>query len=251
MSILLLGHNGYLGSYIHKNIDCDILSNRNVYYNGKDYEYIINCIGKADLEFCENNPDITNYSNNLVISDIIKFYPNSKIINFSSYYVYDSYGLNNETSNTTDLYCYTRQKLLGESLITNGVTFRLGKLFGNSYITQNKLTEYIIEKDEITLDSVLFNPTSLNQVTEVIKQELTKKSFFGIYNLANKGYISHYDYGIKINELLNGQKKINKIDKFNRIFHNYGKTLMDVSKLNNIISLNDWEIDLKNFLKTL
>lgn len=249
MKILLLGHNGYLGSYLYKNIEANILNGRNVYPDGNEYDYIINCIGKAELEYCENNIEATNYSNWLVIKDIIKYYPTAKIINFSSYYVYDDEGLNNEKSKTTNKYAYTKQKLMGESLIKNGVTFRLGKLFGNPYSNQNKLTEYIIENDNIVLDSVLFNPTSLEQVLKVVNFELEKKTLIGVYNLSNYSYICHYNYGVKINEILGTNKIIHKIEKFDRSFHNYGRFLMDVTKLNDIIKLNHWEDDLNNFLK--
>ena len=46
MKILLLGHNGYLGSYLHEHISSDVLTDRGVYDNGQKYDYIINCIGK-------------------------------------------------------------------------------------------------------------------------------------------------------------------------------------------------------------
>jgi dTDP-4-dehydrorhamnose reductase len=251
MKILLLGHKGYLGSYLHNNLKCDTLDNRNVYPNGFEYDYVINCIGKAELEYCEKNIETTNYCNWLVIEDIKKHYSKAKIINFSSYYVYDSHGLNTETSPTTNQYAYTNQKLKGENLITNGVTFRLGKLFGNPYVKQNKLTEYIISSNNLTLDSVLFNPTSLEQVLKVINYELSEKNMFGVYNLSNFSYTCHYDYGIKINEILGTNKKITRVEKLDRMFHNYGKFLMDTTKLNNIMSLTHWEVDLNNFLKKL
>ena len=71
---LVLGHNGYLGSYLSHHLDCDVLNERNIYNNGKHYNYIINCIGKASLEYCELNQQETDYSNALVINDIKKFY---------------------------------------------------------------------------------------------------------------------------------------------------------------------------------
>ena len=58
MKVLLLGHNGYLGTHLLENIDVDILQERNVYNNGKKYDYVINCIGKPNLEYCEKNPDL-------------------------------------------------------------------------------------------------------------------------------------------------------------------------------------------------
>lgn len=248
MKILLLGHKGYLGSYLIKNLPVDTLSERNVYDNGLKYEYIINCIGIPNLEYCEEHLPESNYSNWIVMRDIIQYYPNAKVINFSSYYVYDDYGMCDENTNTTDRYAYTRQKLNSERLVQNGISFRLGKLFGNKDQKQFKLLDYIINNDELILDSVLFNPTSVKQVLNVINYELSHNNLYGIYNLSNLGFTSPYELGIFINNILNLNKKITRIEKMDRIFHNYGKFLMDVSKLNKNLPLTIWQTDLKEYL---
>lgn len=252
MKILLLGHNGYLGSYIKENLDVDFLETRKIYNNGKSYDYIINCIGKPDLEYCEDNVEETNYSNFGVINDIMFFYPNSKIINFSSYYVYDDLGICDENSKTTKKYKYCEQKLNGENLIKNGVSFRIGKLFGHKdLLKQNKLTEYIIKNNNIVLDNIFFNPTSLFQVLEIIRFELYKNSLYGVYNLSNHGYTTHYDYGCFINDLLGGTKELIQVPKINKNFSNYGNFLMSTKKLNDVCELIPWQIDLKNYIESL
>jgi len=252
MNILLLGEKGYLGSYIYKNLDVDILSTREIYNNGKEYNYIINCIGKPNLEYCESHKDETDYSNRDIILDIQKCYPSSKIINFSSYYVYDSDHLNDENSPVSYLYNYTRQKLEAEALIKNGVSFRIGKLFGHYDLDkQDKLTEYIIKNDQMSLDDVIFNPTSLNQILNVINYEIQNNAFFGVFNLANEGTTTHYEYGVFIDNALNSNKNITKINKLNRVFHNYGRFTMDCSKIKKHISLNSWKDDMTKYLKSL
>jgi dTDP-4-dehydrorhamnose reductase len=252
MKILLLGHKGYLGSYLNKNLEVDFLKERKIYNNGKEYDYVINCIGKPNLEYCESNPEETNYSNYEIIKDITLFYPNSKIINFSSYYVYDDFGYCTEESNTTKKYKYCEQKLNGENLIKNGVSFRIGKLFGhNDLLKQNKLTEYIIKNDELTLDNVSFNPTSLSQVLKILEFEIKNNTLFGVYNLSNYGNETHYNYGCYINNLLGGSKKITQLDKINRNFSNYGKFLMSTEKLNKIYKLTPWQTDVKNYIQSL
>ena len=142
MKILILGHKGYLGKYLYENLQdtfqLDILNSREIYDTGILYDYIINCIGKPNLEYCEKNMEETLYSNGTIVSDIIKFYPNSKLINFSSYYVYDDFGLCNEESKTTTDYHYCEQNLLSEKLNPNGINFRVGKLFGNPNSKQGK-----------------------------------------------------------------------------------------------------------------
>ena len=245
MKILILGHKGYLGSYLHQYIDSDVLIGRDVYDNGQQYDCIINCIGKVSLEYCESNPDQSYKSNVQVVKDIITNYPNTKIINFSSYYVYNDSGLCTESSKTTNKYIYNKHKLESERIVTeaSGLTFRIGKLFGSLAKSRfPKLTEYILNENNITLDNVLFNPTSVSQVLKVINScnQLT-----GVYNLSNSGTCTHYEYGMTINNLLGNTKNINKVNKIKRTFTNYGKFAMCTKKVSNYINLTPWEEDLK------
>ncbi len=249
MRVLLLGERGYLGSYLNYTFNFDILEKRQIYNNGKQYNYVINCIGKPDLEYCELNREETDYSNRDIIKDITKYYPNSKIINFSSYYIYNDYPVCVEESKTISKYNYTRQKLEGEQLIANGVTFRIGKLFGHFNNTQNKLTDYILNNDNLFLDNVYFNPTSLKQISKVIEWELENNKLEGIFNLANNDITTHYEYGIFINNYLKTNKNITLINKIQRSFDNYGNFLMSCDKIKQYISLSPWEEDMINYLE--
>jgi dTDP-4-dehydrorhamnose reductase len=251
MDILILGHKGYLGSYLYEHIDSDILENRNVYNNGKCYDYIINCIGKVNLEYCEKNERESEECNLQIAEDITSLYPSSKIISFSSYYVYDDEGRCTEDSKVTYKYNYTRHKLLSEKIVSlaGGVSFRVGKLFGNESKNSNRLTGYILDNKEAKLDNVLFNPASTRQVLDVIKWELDNDKLTGVYNLANKETCTHYEYGVYLNSLLGNKKTIINATKMPRIFHNYGKFAMSLSKIQRIVKLRSWKQDLKNFVE--
>ena len=261
MNLLILGHEGYLGSYLYENIknkyNVDTLKvDSDVYYNGKKYDYVINCAAISDLEYCEENKEESDYVNRDIINDIIKYYSESKIIHFSSYYVYDDEGFCNENSKTTRKYNYCRQKLESEEIVTknNSVSFRLGKLFGHEYLNKNerdRLPEHIIKNDNLRLDDVKFNPTRLNQVLRVVEYELKNNNLFGIYNLSNNGYSTHYEFACYINEILGNKKHIEISSKTKRIFHNYDKCLMDCSKLDKIIKLVDWRKDMDEYLENL
>lgn len=248
---LVLGHNGYLGSFLSHHLDCDVLNQRYIYYNGKRYKYIINCIGKASLEYCEDHREETDYSNALIINDIKKFYPDSKIINFSSYYVYDSPGLCTESSPTTSKYNYCRQKLLGESLNVEGLNFRIGKLFGNDLSNQNKLTEYIIAENELYIDEILFNPTSVQCVLNVLKNKKFLSENVGIFNLSNTGVVSHYDYAKYIIDRLSLKKNLLKIKKAPKSFDNYGNFTMSVDKILAHCEIDSWTDNLNSYLELI
>jgi dTDP-4-dehydrorhamnose reductase len=248
MSVLLLGHSGYLGSYLHNNLLCD----HDVFPRKLNYDFIINCIGKPDLEYCEKNPEVSYVSNYSVVLPFIKKYSKSKLITFSSYYVYDDVGECSETANTTDKYFYTAHKLLSEKIAVenSGVVFRLGKIFGNvGFLNRGKLTEHIILNSELKLDLIKFNPVSVEQIKNVVEFELKNKAFLGVYNLCNSGCTTAYDYGIFIKTFLGKEKRLRMVDKIPRIFHNYGRFLMSTKKLNTVIALNDWQTDLERYLE--
>ena len=248
---LLLGHNGYLGNFLNNEIDCDTLEGRNIFHNGKEYDFIINCISKTSVPYCEENPDLSLYSNAEVVLDIKKFYPNSFLINFSSYYVYDDINLCTEESHTNNNLIYCKHKLLSESYNDYGVNFRVGKLFGNKNAFQYRLTEKVLDSDELWLDEVKMNPTSVNCVSEIIKKIDVIKDYPGTYNLANQGITSHFEYGIFIINHLKRDTKIHKLDSFDKPFSSHGNFVMSLEKICKFYRINSWQEDLTHYLSNL
>jgi dTDP-4-dehydrorhamnose reductase len=250
MKVLLLGHNGNLGSYLADKLSPDILYSRIVYPNNVKYDYVINCIGRTDLDYCEAHKEETDYSNRDVVKDIQKYYPGSKIINFSSYFVYDSYGLCSEDSTVTYRYNYTRQHLEKEQLVNNGVSFRLGKLFGHRD-KQHKLTEYIIHNDNLILDDITFNPASLSQVYRIVLHELNTGELHGIYNAANNNLTTSFEYGVFIDKIMGAGKKITRVKEIKRSYHNNGRFAMSLDKISKHVNLTDWHEDMITYLNSI
>jgi dTDP-4-dehydrorhamnose reductase len=249
MKILLLGANGYLGSYLHGNLSVP----HDTYQKTLHYDYIINCIGRPDVDWCELNNDESYFSNYKIIENLT-ITSKAKIINFSSYYVYDDLGQCTELAKTTNAYNYMKHKLQAERIVTtyNGVSFRVGKLFGHHDISkQNKLTEYIIKNNALVLDEINFNPTSLKQVHKIVEHELKHNCFKGVYNLANAGIATHVDYGIFISNLLDNSKEISIIERSKRSFHNYGKFCMSTNKISNLVTLTPWQDDLTEYIRDI
>jgi dTDP-4-dehydrorhamnose reductase len=259
MKILITGTEGYLGSYLYTHL-ANVDDHWHLGKGGETWDcpfkadYVINCIGKPDVDFCEENPEKSLYSNGTVIKSIHHYQPQAKIINFSSYYVYDHDGKCFEHSPVTEKYNYCRHNLLSEHLVDvlGGVSFRLGKLFGhNDLKQQHKLTEYLLECESVTLDNVMFNPTSLDQVLDAVIYEISKNHLDGVYNLSNSGSVSHYDWGKEVLAIAESKAKVKRVDKLPRSFDNYGRFEMDTSAIEEYIDLRSWKKDLYRYINEL
>lgn len=254
--ILLIGHNGYLGSFL---FDFLLLNGFNVYRWGDKHinhkpHYVINCAGLVGVKECEDNPPRSFHSNYLLEDNLLAAYPNAKHIYFSSYYVYDYEGLCTEQSPTTSKYFYMKHKLDAEKSVlkNDGLVFRLGKLYGHIDIHKKKgLLESVLLDKDVVVDKVYFNPCSLMQVCRAVEFEIETGRLSGIFNLANTEICTHAMFASMACHYAGLSKAINIIDKRTDMFDNYGKFHMDVSKLNKYICLNDWGRDLKNYIGEL
>lgn len=255
MKTLVVGANGYLGSYLAKQLSCDTWV-REKRWPDTAYDYVINCVGIGDLEYCERHR-VESYSSNVkFVIDLANRYSDSKLIHFSSYYVYDSPIPSNEDSKTTRKYVYCSDKLDSEKIVVDrdGLVFRLGKLFGNPYARERKLTDYLIRHGQnggkVVVDNQIFNPTSVHQVYEAILSELWNGSLFGRRNVACEEAASHYSYAREIRKYL-PKLRLKRIDRLPRMFHNYGRFEMDLSRIRSEITLNPWKRDLQNYLSDI
>lgn len=244
--IELIGENGYLGSYLKKRLD--------IKNDHKESGVVINCAGLVDVEECEND-QLKSWEANVKPAFNAALNPRNYIIQMSSYYVYDDDHMCDELSKTTDEYVYMKHKLDAERFVLNsgGVVLRLGKLFGESPNPQHRLTEHIIYNNDVTLDKVWFNPTSLNLVYVFVKKLIdfynSGHRLSGVYNVACAGGpTTHYDYGSFICKYLKKQPP-NTIDKMSKPFHNYGRFSMDISKMNTLfITTPRWHDELAKYL---
>ena len=264
MKILLLGHKGYLGSFLYKNIkNLYTTEDEGFFDNFSGYDVVINCIGYTDIYGCERDKNKCTFFNYTAAKQLIDLYADkAKIINFSSYYVYNYQPICLETSNTNNNLCYSCCKQMMEHYVLKkqGINFRLGKLFGNSIKKQHKLTEEILQTVKnpeffsISLDHVLFNPTSLELINYILQRLIERKFSFlpsDTYNLANEGITSHYNYGKFIGQYFGEPGRIFSDHHFAHNFIGYGSFLMSLDKIKKYVKLNHWTTDMKEYLKNV
>lgn len=169
-SVKILGPCGYLGSFLHEELPQD--PNIELWDGEGSPDFLINCVGLADFDTCEKEPLRSLESNAVHLMKRCEEINPRKIINFSSYYVYDDAGLcKSSHSNLTAVNVYMRHKLLSEeyTLLQGGVNIRLGKLFGGPLHGQSKFVEHCIRESHIKADGVLCPFTHLDTVLWMIK----------------------------------------------------------------------------------
>jgi dTDP-4-dehydrorhamnose reductase len=253
MNLLLIGSNGYLGSYLYEHLQsiCTIDTKIKQPY----YDFFINCAGKTNISYCENNPRESSIANAHLTKDIYNKTKINKIIYFSSYYVYDDIPLCNETSNVTSHFIYARDKLLGELFTTqnNGFVFRLGKLYGHQNIKkQKRLTEAILQEEKLTVDQCLFNPTSLATVLQVVLTVLQSNIPAGTYNVSDSGYCSHLEYAQYIVNQSDLTTIVTGIERMSfPILTNYNRFCMDTSKLQHFVYTKPWQFCVNTYLNKI
>lgn len=251
MKVLLLGHKGYLGSYLYQYLNCDIATERDGRGTiGSNYDIVINCIAKTDIKWCEEHPLESLRINGNLNLELCNLFPKAKIVSFSTYYVYDTFELATETHPLAiNSLNYIKHKIQGEIVSKRGLTFRIGKLFGNPQKQQNRLTEYILNNNPLELDQHRFNPCSCQQILSILLNKSFIMDCHGIFNLANDGITNPVDYAKFILEKAKLSKTILEIERLP--FPNYGKFAMNLSKIKQHFSLRPWQEDMEKYLCTV
>lgn len=226
--ILILGSSGFLGKNISNFLDkkkYKIFNHTNSKKSKFKYDltkfenikklltttnpnFIINCAGLTNVDYCEKNYFKSYEINSLInfnLSNLIQ-HKNIHLLYISTDQVYNNIKKNysNENQiNLTNIYSIT--KFLGEK--------NLDKVFNKTIIRTNffdygkkyKLNSFCnwiigsIEKGEKIklVDDVYFNPISIKSLNEYIHMIL-QKPLNGTFNLGSKYGISKYNFGIKL-----------------------------------------------------
>lgn len=234
MKLLLVGHKGYLGSYLHRHLQED--HEVDTVPQHIRYDWAINCIAKPDMQWCEDNP-LESANSNWRSAAWAGTYAH-RLLQFSSYYVYDDIGRCAEDANKCLQYNYPRHKLMGdwEAIRRKGLVFRLGKLFGNPHQRQDKFWDYLLDNspEDIVADEVWFNPTSCRQVAQAVDWAL-KDDPEGVFNLACSRPTTHRTFALQV------KKDYVKAGRPAHSWSNYHNCAMSVDKIKTALDLLPWQ----------
>lgn len=280
--VWLIGNKGMLGTQLEEKLKKEKIeytaSDREVditdinalgsYVSGKKIGWIINCSAYTAVDKAESEEELarrinaTGVENIAIIAEKI----GAKVIHFSTDYVYDGKGKNpwKETDPTEPLSAYGRTKLEGEQNLLQHATrvfiFRISWLYGvygpNFVKTMLRLFK---EKSELNVVSdQIGSPTYAAELVNNIVGLLKKGSeAYGIYQYADDGYISWYDFACRImetgykNRLIDKKISINPIptDKYPTPARRPANSRMDKAKVKKTLGFRvyGWERNLKAY----
>lgn len=188
-------------------------------------DLIIHLAALTDVDLCEKNKKLAKKINVFGTENIVKSAEmvNSKLIYVSTDYVFDGKkGNYSEDDTVNPINYYGKSKYMGEKVIMDLNSDYLvvrTSLYG--WNIQDKLSfgEWVIYKlrnnERINLFSDQINSMIFTGDFADILKIVINKNVKGILNIANKESISRYDFGLKVAEVFNLDKKlINKV-KFN------------------------------------
>lgn len=165
------------------------------------------CAAEVDVNLCEKNYNYAIKSNSEYTRILFE-----KVITQMAFYistdsVYEgNLGDYKEFEKVNPLNNYAKSKLMGEieasNLIENLFTIRTN-IFGNNSKSKSSLFEWAKRELELGnsingFTNILFNPLSVEHLSEILIMLMNENLPFGIYNLGSSEYISKYDFLLKV-----------------------------------------------------
>jgi len=174
-------------------------------------EIIVNLIGLTDVDQCETQPNQAYLANVRTVENIAAWIRNNNIsthlIHISTDQVYDGIGPHCEDHVTLTNY-YAFSKYAGElaAAITPNTILRTNFVGLSHCAKRESLTDWLFssllkESEVQVFDDVLFNPLSMNTLSEIIELAIQQKPI-GVFNLGSNDGISKADFAFSFAEFL-------------------------------------------------
>lgn len=262
--ILILGSSGFLGKSISDFLDkkkYTIFNHTNSKKSKLKYDltkfqnikkllsitnpnFIINCTGLTDVDYCEKNYFKSYEINSLInlnLSNLIYNRKDIHLLHISTDQVYNNFKKNyslEDNINLSNIYSIT--KFLGEKnldRLTNKTILRTNFFdYGKKY-KNNSFCNWLIgsvQRGKIVklVDDVYFNPISIKSLNKYI-DVILHQPLNGTFNLGSKNGISKYKFGIKLIEKMKLDKSFvikASIDELNLFAYRPKNMLMDCKK---------------------
>ncbi len=274
MRLLVLGHNGMLGSDVMKlydghdllglsveDVDITDFTDIQEKFTKIAPDVVINCAAYTDVDGCETNTGVAFAVNGDGVRNIARLCGagGARLIHISTDYVFpgNKQSPYKEDDETAPISAYGRSKLAGEEhikeLIDDYAILRTQWLFGkngkNFVTTMLRLAG---ERDKLTVvDDQVGSPTYTKDLAVAIKAVIDSGSK-GIYHVSNSGNTSWYGFALKIFEYANIDVQVDAMtsDQLTRAAKRPMYSVFDLSKLKQDTGMEMpvWEDALKRYL---
>lgn len=238
MKILILGSNGMAGHILtrylkEKGFDVSTLARDNAdfcvdienknqldnFFSSKNSicDFLINCIGLL-IGDANKDPSRAAYINSYFPHYLEQKYSSSttRIVHLSTDCVFDgTKGNYVESDIHTEMNYYGKSKSLGEINNIKDITFRMSIIGPELKSNGTGLLQWILTNPDTELngwENAWWNGITTLQLAKCIEQYIQNPIISGVYNLVNNNNkINKYELLVKINEIYNLNKKINKV----------------------------------------
>lgn len=264
--VLVTGTDGMAGSYVdfgiktnRRSMDVTDLKEVQTVCRKHKPQAIIHLAAETDVDRCERDPEYAYMVNSIGTYNMATVAKELgiKLIYISTAGVFDGQkkGDYTEKDKPNPQNYYGRSKFLGElavqSILDNYIIARVCWMFGGGPKKDQKFVAKIInqlDKDEIkVVTDQIGSPTFCKDVIGGVKKLLAKDAR-GVFNMANKGVCSRYEFAEAIVKNLGKKTKVipTKMSDFKMdAFRTFNEGM---SSKNN--TQRDWQSALKEYLKT-
>lgn len=279
-TVLVTGANGQLGQCIQKihdqftdisfhfksssELDITDVKAVNDYFQNNSIDYCVNCAAYTNVELAESEKEkayLVNAEASKLLAEACKN-NNATLLHISTDYVFDGEKETPyvETDATNPISVYGASKLKGEQYIqetfqnyfiirTSWLYAEFGKNFYKTILQKAK------EKANLTITiEQKGTPTNANDLARLVIEIIqTNNINFGIYHFSNEGEATWYDFTKEIIHNLNlaeaDQPSLKSIDSFKTKAARPENSVLDKTKVRNIIKTISWQESLKNLMQ--
>ncbi len=276
LSILILGSTGALGTATagmceKRNIPCIPLAHEDFDFTSKEQtealiqkyhpQAVINCVAIPSINPCEEDPgsaimlhcnSVLNLAGQCARDDIMLVQPSSHAV-FDGM-KHEAY-LEDDPVKATNVYGATKflSERIAATYCPKHYIPRFPTLFGprrnKSMGFVDKVITWIKEGRELRIaDDKMDSPTYNMDAADAMISLITGNAPYGIYHIANQGWISYYDFACKIREIMNADNMIHraKDQDFSSICYKPLRTALLSTKIE---PLRDYEAALREYIK--
>ena len=225
---LILGSNGLLGSNLVKelknrkikfltlarsksdyNLDLKNFKKLKKFFSNNNFKIVINCVGKVNIDYCENKIRDANLINFRLVEFLSKMSNEFKfkLVQISTDHVYkgQKFKLNNEKSKTFSINKYAESKVLAERSVKSLKSFLIIRTNFTGRKKNNFIDQLIknLKKKTVNLFYDMYTSTIDVKSCAKIIIDLALLKSKGIYNLGARNMISKKDFAINLSKKLN------------------------------------------------